>query len=303
MKNQHEKRQKSICKLKEMMNYPGRFPILVIGDTGVGKTHWIFKLIKEANEFKKKQVIAYAGLIESTEEYWENLLKKSDKHFLIIEEVEKLTEKSQEILFEALSTTNGLYGFKQKEYEIRIIFTSTFPIRKIRDDRRYLMAKFFDRISQFVVEFPNFDETQTSIYEDFKATWLKFFEKVEKFKDAFPKSDNFRKWIERGAYRMHGNFRDLDKIAINWNLHQLDKNNDDEKILNKIKEDFKKSLHNPSQKIYEDNTFVFNEDTNYGDMLNDFKAKLKKWALALNNNEKRKASKMLGISYRTIERW
>jgi transcriptional regulator with PAS, ATPase and Fis domain len=73
--------------------------------------------------------------------------------------------------------------------------------------------------------------------------------------------------------------------------------------LDKIRNDFKKYLHNPSQKIYEDNTFVFDEDSNYGDMLNDFRKKIKHWALALNNNNKHKTASMLNISHRTMENW
>lgn len=305
MEEQHEKRKKELEKLKMMMNYPGRFPILLMGDTGVGKSHWVKKLNKTVKEFCNQIKFVNSGLTISSKEYWEKTLNKANKSFLVIEDVEKLDKISQELLFEALSTENGMYGFKEKNIETRIIFTSTFPIDKLRDDRRYLMTKFFDRISQFVVVLPNFNDTQTSIYEDFKATWEKFFKSTE-YKDFYPKSEEFKAWLNAEAYRLHGNFRDLDKIIINWNLHQLSYDEPEEKeldILDKIKKDFKELLHNPSQKIYEDNTFVFIEDTNYGDLLNDFKAKLKEWALAYNNNDKHKAAIMLGVSHRTMERW
>jgi DNA-binding NtrC family response regulator len=299
--NQHEKRKTSIEKLQKMMNYQGRFPILVIGDAGTGKTHWINELATEAVEFKNINYI-YSGLTEDSVDYWTNQLEKCNQSFLIIEEVEKLSSKSQDILFDALSTTNGLYGFEKKELIIRIIFTTTFPIKKIRDDRRYLSAKFFDRISQFVVEFPNFDMTQAKIFDDFTATWDKIFENDESYKLQCPKSKNTKQWLETEAYRMHGNFRDLDKIVINWNLYQMEGKQEVE-ILEIIKSEFKHLLNNPSQKIYDDNTFVFIEDANYGDILNDFRMKLKKWALAMHNNDKIKASKMLGVSHRTMERW
>lgn len=306
MNSQPIERQKQIEKLKKMMEYPGRFPILVLGDTGVGKSHWINKLVNGLPEFQNKILSIPAGLTIDTKEYWEDVLIKSDQHFLIIDEVEKLSVKSQELLFKALETNNGDYGFDKKNLKIRIIFTSNFSISKIRDDRRYLLPKFFDRISQFVIEFPNFSETQRDIYSDFEATWNKFFEKTDYFNKC-PKSAEFKTWLEAEAYRLHGNFRDLDKIVINWNLHQLslegDNKDSEQKILNKIKNDFKKYLHNPSQKIYEDNTFVFDEDSNYNDMLNDFRKKLKHWALAANNNNKHKTANMLKISHRTMENW
>lgn len=288
-------------KLFSMMKHPGRFPILVLGDTGTGKSYWIEKLSEDVVEYKNKITFKNCGLVEDTQKYWEDLLEKNHKHFLVLEEVEKLPSKSQDILFNALSTKDGKYGCEEKKYEIRIIFTSTFPIKKIRDDRRYLSAKFFDRISQFVVAFPNFDATQSTIYEDFKATWDKMLSDT-KFKKKCPKTPDFKSWLNTIAYKMHGNFRDLDKIVINWNLHQINKIPDEE-ILDILKNDFDVLLHNPSQNIYDDNTYVFDKDLDYGSLLDNFRSKLKKWALALNNDDKRKAANQLKISHRTLERW
>jgi DNA-binding NtrC family response regulator len=299
---QHPKREEAIIKLNKMMNYPGRFPLLVIGDPGTGKTHWIKEAINEATEFKSKSFFVYGGLCDEQTLFWKDIFNKADNSYLIIEEIEKITGRSQDVLFDALSTTNGKYGFGEKDKTIRLIFTSTFPISKLRDDRRYLSAKFFDRISQFVVEFPGFDSTQTFVYQDFKATWDKMFEKNDTYKGKCPKSDDLIAWLEGEAHKMHGNFRDLDKIVINWNLYQQEGKTDSE-ILQIVKNEFRVLLHNPSQKVYEDNTFVFDEDSNYGDMLNDFRAKLKKWAMAANNNNLLSAAKMLKISHRTLERW
>lgn len=305
IQTQHKKRQEAIDKLLNMMNYPGRFPILVLGDTGTGKSFWINEKINAVSDVKFKGKIkrVYAGLCENSQCFWENLLKEANGKFLLIEEVEKLDIISQDYLFDAMSTVDGFYGFEKKDLEIRIIFTSNFNIKKIRDDRRYLSAKFFDRISQFVVEFPNFDITQTYIYDDFRATWDKMFSTTD-YKNKYPESKDFKKWLESIAYKMHGNFRDLDKIVINWNLHQVNgENKKEEEILEKVKKDFEKFLHNPFQKIYDDNTFVFDEDLDYGKMLIDFRCKLKKWALAFNENNKRNAAKQLNISHRTLERW
>lgn len=299
--NTTKERENAKEKLLSMMNHPGRFPILVLGDTGTGKSHWIEKLSEDEVEYKNKITFKNCGLLEDTQKYWEDLLEKNHNHFLVLEDVEKLPSKSQDILFNALSTKNGKYGCEEKKYELRIIFTSTFPIKKIRDDRRYLSAKFFDRISQFVVVFPNFDLTQRSIYDDFKATWDKILSDT-KFKEKCPETPDFKAWLNTIAYKMHGNFRDLDKIVINWNLHQINEISDEE-ILKLLKNDFDILLHNPSQKIYDDNTFVFDEDSNYGDMLNDFRKKIKNWALAINENKKIEAAKQLGISHRTMDRW
>ncbi|MEI6556429.1 MAG: ATP-binding protein [Paludibacter sp.] len=312
MNTSNKLRVEAYNKLERMMNYPGRFPILVLGDTGTGKTHSIMQIIKTANEFRGEFEIINGGLIQETKLFWDELLKSADNKFLIVKDVEKLTNKSQEFLFDALSTIDGKYGFVEKKLVIRIIFTTTFPISKIRDDRRYLSARFFDRISQFVVEFPNFDKTQRNIYEDFKATWEKMFLVDGKLLQPCPASKELINWLESEAYRMYGNFRDLDKIVINWHLCQLQeelngKNVCDKEvelmIFSKIKNDFKIYLHNPSQRIYDDNTYVFVEGFNYGDHLNNFRKQLKNWILALHNNNKSKAADELNISYRTMERW
>jgi len=296
---QHPKRITAIEKLTNAMHYPGMHSILVIGDSGTGKTHWIEKIVegKDHEYFQNGIHSVYGGLSEENLEYWQETIQEAHGKVLLVEEVEKLSSKSQDLLFEALSTTTGYFGFKEKKYRFVLIFTSTFPIKKLRDDRRFLTAKFFDRISQFVIEFPNFNTTQTAIYKDFKATWDKM-----NFAEDCPESEELKTWLRSEAYRIHGNFRDLDKIAVNWNMYQLQSKTESE-ILELIKKDFKNLLHNPSQKIYEENTFVFDEDSDYGHMIQDFKAKLKQWALALNENNIRKAAKMLRVSHRTMERW
>ena len=303
IKNQHPIREEAIKKLKIMMDYPGRFPILVIGDAGTGKTHWIEKMSEEAVEFKGKIKFLSSSLCQDSLEFWTKEFSEADMHFLVIEEVEKLSNHSQELVFEAISTKDGLYGFEEKDKTIRLIFTTTFPIAKIRDDRRYLSAKFFDRISQFVVEFPNFERTQTSIQNDFNATWKKMFDKDELYKYKCPNSKELVTWLESEAYRMYGNFRDLDKIVINWNLLQLH-GKDDVHILKQIKDEFKQLLHNPSQKIADDNTLVFDEDLSYYENLCNFRKKIKNWAVAINSGNKDKAAtNTLKISKRTMERW
>lgn len=297
--NQHPKRKTAIEKLKSAMRYPGMHSILVLGDSGTGKTHWIEKIAEDKDHeyFQQGIYSIYGGLTEDTSMYWESVIEEAHGKVLLIEEVEKLANKSQDLLFNALSTTTGYYGFKEKKCRFVLIFTSTFPIKKLRDDRRFLTAKFFDRISQFVIEFPNFDTTQTTIFEDFRATWDKM-----KFNEHCPESEELKIWLRSEAYRIYGNFRDLDKITVNWNMYQL-QNKPESEILELIKQDFKNLLHNPAQKVYEENTFIFDEDSDYGQMLQNFRTKLKKWALAVNENNMRQTAKMLRVSHRTMERW
>jgi transcriptional regulator with AAA-type ATPase domain len=301
IKFQHIDRFNAIHRLKSGMLFHGMNSILVIGDTGTGKTHWINKIAeycKNDNPYLSSGIInKYSSLCEESEDFWEKLFEKADKKVLLIEEVDKLTKKNQEILFDALSTSNGTYGIKEKKFRFILIFTTILPINKLRDDRNILTAKFFDRISQIVVRFPNFDQTQTKILVDFKATWDKM-----NYDDKCPDNGDLINWLEGEAYRMHGNFRDLDKIVVNWKLYRTMNIKDDE-ILGKISKDFDELLHNPAQKAYEDNIFVFDPDSKYDIIIQDFRAKLKAWSMAFNNGSIRAAAKMLNISHRTMERW
>jgi len=288
------------------MEYPGKFSILVLGDNGVGKTHWVTQNIENlrGGDAKNNSIIVDSGLAEDSKEYWTDVFEKANQKYLLIEEVEKLSQKSQEIIFNIISTHNGKFGLEEKNLDIRIIFTSCFPIEKLRQDRRFLSTKFYDRISQFVVMLPNFKHTQTEIYYDFEETWKKFFPKQHEYHNKYPKSDEFKKWLNLVAENMYGNFRDLDKIVINWNFHQLSSEGIEEsKIFELVKKDFELILKYPAQRVYDDNSFVFIEDVQYDEMMKNFKRALKKWSLGVNFDDKFKAANMLGVHHRSMERW
>ena len=58
-----------------------------------------------------------------------------------------------------------------------------------------------------------------------------------------------------------------------------------------------------SKKIHGLLNSLYDEDSNYEMIINDFRAKLKKWAMALNNNDPHVTAHKLGVSHRTLERW
>lgn len=294
-------RKEAIEKLSISLSNPGRFSILVIGDQGTGKTHSIHELQNDLIDHDSCQgvVTIFSGLAEETFDYWNDLFKRSEKKILLIEEVDKLSQRNQDILFDCISTTNGLFGFKEKSVRCRLVFTSTFGIDKLRDDRRFLTAKFFDRISQLVVEMPNLKKDQRNILNDFKTTWVKM--KFKDFGEIPDMGSGLGDWLVKQVDKMYGNFRDLDKIVINWHNYRLMKKKDDA-ILIYIKEDFEKFLHNPKQVMFSDNIFIFNEDDNYETLRDNFKRKLKIWAESL-YGDKYNAAKKLVVSVRTLERW
>lgn len=291
---QPEKRKLIILKLKFFMSNPGCFPILLLGERGTGKSFWIKNLIS------KNQPIVFlnAFLSEETEVFWTNQYKKANNGFLIINEVERLSPKSQELLFQSMITENGKYGFSEKTYNIRLIFTSVFDISSLNKTEEYLSHKFFDRISQLVVKFLSFKEYSINIENDFIETWKKF--KFAK-KHTIPKG-SIIKWLKENADRkLFGNFRDLDKLCINWHNYRL-MDYKDEEIFKLIIDDFLQYFKYPEHKTELHNEFIFSKEYKHDDIMKLFKQKYKIWAKREFGTLK-EAGDFLGISHRTMERW
>ncbi len=287
--------------LESYLIYPGRFSILLIGDQGTGKTYAVETLQQKhiKNECFSGINYVYSGLVEDTYSYWQEVLDNSQDKILLLEEVEKLSQKSQDILFDCLSTNTGLFGSYEKTVRCRPVFTSIFSIDQLRDDRRYLSAKFFDRISQFVVKMPNLKSLPRNIGTDFKTTWTKMaFRKKEVCPEV---KGDLKAWLEREVDKLHGNFRDLDKIVVNWHNYRLQGLEDNE-ILIKVKQDFHGYLRNPKQTIYSDNVFVFIQDHTYSEIFDNFRSQLLKWAEKVYGNRKN-AAECLKVNKRSIERW
>jgi transcriptional regulator with AAA-type ATPase domain len=290
-------RQESITALKGYLSNPGKFSILLLGERGTGKTHWLECICQEI-DIKSKIITEKAVFVEATREYWTQKFDAANEGYLIIDDVEKLSLLNQELLLDALSTHNGMYGFGEKRYNIRIVFVSSFDITLLRDTEQYLLHTFFDRIAQLVTKLPSFKDSDRNIYEDFKYIWekMKFDEKSK-----MP-SEKLQIWLEKKSSHLHGNFRDLHKIAINWHQQQLNGIIDEDKILDKIKIDFDKFYHYPEQKTELHDTFNFTRGKNKDTIEREWRAKFKEWA----KNEYgtlQKAAKALEMSYRTFEKW
>ncbi len=296
-KKEPKKRQERIRKLKFYMENPGYFPILLLGERGVGKTFWIENLIEE-KQLQGAFMFINAFLAEETEEYWDKLFKKTNNGCLIIEEAERLSKKNQELLFQSMMTNNGKYGFKDKKYLIRLIFTTSYDISALKNTEEYLSHKFFDRISQLVVRFLSFKDFSANIKQDFIYTWEKF-----KFEDKhkIPQGDII-KWLELNAdTKLQGNFRDLDKICINWHNYRLMGYKEDD-IYKQVIDNFQQYLKYPKHKTEQHNEFIFSNDLKHDDIMKAFRQQYKKWAKQEFGTLK-VAGEKLGISHRTMERW
>ena len=295
-------RVESIKKLESFLLNPGKFSILVLGDYGTGKTHWIKEIQKnnQDKEFLKKIFFLNAGTLKNsnTKEYWEAQFKLAHKNLLVIEDVELLTKDSQEILFEGLSTGLGAkYGFDDKTYQFRIAFTSSYSIGELRDKDIYLNKRFFGRIAQLVVKFPSIKNSKDFVWNDFLKSWKKMaFEN----KNEIPGSE-LSLWLLQNYREIHGNFRDLDKIAINWHNYRLMGTKESE-ILKLVIADFKILYHLPEQKSENKSIFIIDNSLDWEGNFTNFKSKFKEWVKEEYGSLKEGAEKVK-ISYRTMERW
>lgn len=300
--NQPDFRKEILETLFGFLQNPGRFSILLLGARGTGKLYWLGEIVKHYNDKDcLSDIIAVNGLIakDTDENFWEQKFAEANNKLLIVDEVEELSKRTQAILFECLSTNNGKYGWKEKRHECRIVFTSTNEITTLRDSENVLLNKFFDRISQLVVAFPSFSEKNISIWDDFKATWSKMIFP----KDKLPKKD-LEDWLKTHSHKFHGNFRDLDKIAINWRNYQLAGVNEKE-ILGKVSKDFFSLYHFPEHKSENKNAFYIKENLDfYNEIQPMFLKFVKEFAKAKYGKlSKAPEGKPLGVPYRTMERW
>ena len=268
--------------------------------------YWINRLFNELDEKPAcwesvSQINSRIGNMWKDVE-WEEKLREANNGILVIRDVEHLTLETQSLLFEFLSTTKGgLYGLKEKVFTIRIVFTSTLPIEKLKKislgENATLTPKFFDRISQMVSTLPSFAENKDSILSDFIATW----KEMDFPLDKRPKE--IESWLENHSQKFHGNFRDLQKIAINCRQYQL-MDYDRHSIERQLHHDFFQSLYFPDQTQDSGTSFIVNTDEPYHNIDKNFKKFIK--ALAIKKYGKlNKApdNKPFGMSYRTMEAW
>ncbi|WP_405376987.1 sigma 54-interacting transcriptional regulator [Nonlabens sp. Asnod3-A02] len=303
LREENSRRKKAIKKLNSYLTNPGRFSILVIGLRGTGKAHWLTQLQKHHEAYSRNlESITFINALKSnhfTITDWESTFKKSNNGLLVLTDIEELNKEGQATLFEGISTgEGGKFGFNEKIYDIRIAFTSTKSISSLRDSQAYLTHKFFDRICQFAVKFPSYHQGDRNTWKDFKKTWSKMsFEEHNHLPGI-----ELKEWLENGSIILHGNFRDLDKLAINWHNYRLQDGIEEEHILELVKSDFNDFYRFPEHNDNLKREFEISEDITWNDNLDNFKEVYTRFIKEKYGSLKQGAQKA-GISYRTMERW
>ena len=292
-------RRNSVEKLYWFLQNPGKFSILLLGDSGVGKGHWVREIQREIKETTTcaegiEEITLSAA--EPNKAYWGDIFKKSHNKILLIKELEKVGNHDS-FLFEALSTSNGKYGFDKKEVETRVIFSSSYSIQSLRETEQYITNRLFDRIAQLVVKFPSFNEANLSIWEDFEGTWKKM--KFETHNEL-PK-DKLEEWLNERSHTFNGNFRDLDKIAILWHQFRL-MGVAEHEILSLVREQFLTYTAFPEHTQESGDAFYFSKGKTKREIELDFRATFKRWTKKTYGSFK-KAAGPLEMNPRSMERW
>ncbi len=290
-------REEALNKLEVFMLNPGRFTILVTGSRGTGKLHGIDHLFQhvtstDESELEEKTIktISHceARHWPSDSKGMDALLKKNHFGVIVLKDVDQLSFEQQNMLFDLLSTSNGLFGIK-KQHQVRMIFTSSKNIEDLRTENIYLTGKFWDRISQLTVEMPSFKKDPSTIVKDFHAVWNKMeFDSQPEYKAlaGIPKNAKLEAFLENHSGSFEGNFRDLDKIAILYFNYRIllykDKRKISEpvesEIVQNVKEDFLGKLQLHTNPVDELSIFRFREE-HHSVLLQNFKIALRKWAV------------------------
>jgi hypothetical protein len=162
--------------------------------------------------------------IPLSEDELDGLLKEWHEKTVVILNVDELTHLQQLLLFKAMSTDNGRFGLRSKDYGIRMIFTSSKPVNLLREEGKFLIGIFWDRISQLVVELPDYQKDSRTVLDDFRYTWAKMkfsnFKEIGRLSD-FPRNAILQGFLEEKASEFSGGFRDLDKIAVLYFSYRL----------------------------------------------------------------------------------
>lgn len=312
-------------KLIHFLMNPGRFSVLVLGGRGTGKKTAIQYCYGEAREFssgwaedKKKSMCLYDKtplFVEPKEipidsDKLDALLKKWNNKTVVLQNVDELSDEQERLLFEAMSTGNGKFGLGSKTNEVRMVFTSSKPVKNLREDEHYMTGIFWDRISQLAVSLPDYQLEPQNILPDFSATWENMsFSKLEGIGKlgTVPRNAILEGFLEDNASKILGGFRDLDKVAVLYLNYRLlyygearatfeEKEN---VVARSTKEDFWKL----QLKAIEDDEFVeFRMDSkpSWTELHDSFKIQFRNWAQK-KYGSLGKASKKLDIPYDTLK--
>ncbi len=312
------KRMLAFQKLKVFLGNPGKFCLIVLGGRGTGKHFSIEHAFKEISQnagldrcLTQLEFWPSSKVPESTEDL-DELFRTHQNQTLIIEDVEQLTRAQQDLLFAALSTSDGTFGIQEK-FNLRIAFTSSKDPDALREDENLLVGQFWDRISQLVVSIPSYKDEPENVEKDFHATWRKMrFELTPGYEHfaPIPQNESLRNFLKVNAEKFEGGFRDLDKLACMYFNYRILKyatgkrilDDTEKEIVLEIKADF---FHKSQLQSHSENDFsVFQIKPGFtmDDLIGQFKIQVRNWGKREYGTYSN-AEKKLRLGQGTMKNW
>jgi len=313
--------------LKSYLTNPApAFSILILGERGTGKTRHLTnyaessgkKLVKANAASFSDDSLAESELFGYEKGSFTGASKKKDGLFteahggiLFIDEVHNLSKRVQQKLMTALQTAGsgehkGKFSFRRLgstkvEYvEFRPVFASNLSLG---DLRAALLPDFYDRISQFVVEFPSLRTSGLDIYTEFSAVWKNMkFKASNKASNEVPNVKELKKWLKNAP--LDGNYRALEILAINCHnyrlMYQSTPETNEDKIFQLVKEGYLNynGINNQNPVSY---TRFFKKDVHWKAIMKEFRTQLYDWAISEDGYGSKKEAQT-GLDYARLSR-
>jgi len=294
------------------------FSILLIAERGTGKS----RMLKKARDRLNKKIVEVncaslmddrmaesalfghiKGAFTGADENKNGYIKQAEKGILFLDEFHYLSKEIQAKLMLALQTDekNRLdsvmkVGKATSESPIEDVKIVCATNRSIEDLRERLYPDFYDRIIQHVLKLLPIRESKDKIEEYWIDIWKQF-----KFEKEPPKEDEFIDWLKK--QNLYGNFRDLQKIAMYYNIFDnLKKQNlaKEESAFEYAKNQFEMYGSKETESCKEKMRISIDTEKTAKDLEKDFHAELVKWA---SDKYGKDAAKKLGIDEKTLKRW
>jgi transcriptional regulator with AAA-type ATPase domain len=232
------------------------------------------------------------------------LLEEADNGILFLDEVHHLSKLVQAKLMKAFQTDNEnkmsirkMGDLKEIKVECKLIFATNKSIDELRNK---LLPDFYDRIVQHVIYLPSLRETIEDREQDWSLIWNNL-----KFSQPCPNNEELINWLKDQP--LYGNYRDLQKIALYYNIFNNFKDDTLMLIAEKTpfeyaKNEFEKYHSLNTKNISSDLESIFTSFKNATSIDAEVKFKLQEWALNTYGSRE-KAAEQLEITVKTLNDW
>lgn len=293
--------------INKKMNYflDSGFSILLIGERGIGKSQLAGEAKNrigvnipfieancasfdsdskaESELFGYADSDAYSGAKKGGKE---GLMEAANKGILFLDEIHHLPKLVQAKLMKALQTDDEnkmhirrMGSNVEIPIELKIIFATNKSVLELKHGDNALLPDFYDRIVQHVVLIPPLRETVEDRIADWINTWRGLFKKLKPFPPP-PIDNELISWLKK--LPLHGNYRDLQKIAMYYNVfNQFDEETrkliSEQNAFKYAKAEFEK--YHGWQTQTEKGKFNFNEEQTTKALIADYLFELQKWSV------------------------